>query len=89
MRAQLEEAREFSQGQALRIRDLEQDLRDTHQHLFALKRQLREKARSITFDYEVLLDMATEAPPRAASPKQIGEVDTLGSIGNRGPRGGV
>ena len=89
LRAQLEEAREFSRWQALRVRDLERDLRDTHQHLFAMKRQLRERARSITFDCGVLLDMAAEAPPRATGPEQIGEIGTLGSVGNRGPRGGV
>ena len=89
LREQLEEARQFSRWQALRVRGLERDLRDTHQHLFSLKRQLRERARSITFDCGVLLDMAAEAPPRATGPEQIGEIGTLGSVGDQGPRGGV
>ncbi|XP_027184206.1 carboxyl-terminal-processing peptidase 1, chloroplastic-like [Coffea eugenioides] len=90
---QLEEAREISHGQARSIRDLEQSLRvevertdtlhrqlhDTHQHLFTLKGQLRERARGIMLDCEVLLDMAAEAPPRATDPELMDEVDTLGS----------
>lgn len=56
---QLEEVREIAHEQAMHIRDLEQGLRvevertdairrqlyDTHQHLFAMKGQLRERAR--------------------------------------------
>ena len=86
---QQEEVREVGHGQALRIRDLERSLRDTHQHLLAMRRQLRERARSIMLDCEVLLDMAAEAPPRATGPELIGEVDTLGSVGDGGPRGGA
>ena len=100
---QLEEAREIGHGQAMRIRDLEQGVRvevertdalrrqlhDTHQHLFAMKRQLRERARGIMLDYEVLLDVAVGAPPRAIGPEPMDEVDTLGSVGDWAPRGGI
>ena len=40
-------------------------------------------------DYETLLDMIVEAPPRAIGPEPMDEVDTLGSVGDWGPRGGV
>ena len=80
----------------MRIKDVEQGLRDeeertddfsrqlhnTHQHLFAMKRQLRERARNIMMDCEVLFDVAAKAPPRAIDPEAMDEVDTLGSIGN-------
>ena len=86
---QLEEAREIAHGQAMCVRDLERGLRDAYQNLFAIKRQLRKRVRSITLNYEVVLDMAAEAPPRATGPELIGEVDTLGSVGDWGPRRGA
>ena len=42
----------------------------------------------MSVDCELLLDLATEAPPQAAGPERMDEVDTLGSVGNLGPRGG-
>ena len=100
---QLEEARERDYWQARRVRDLERSLRDevertdalrrqlhdTHQHLFALKGQLRERARSIMMDCKVLLDVTAEAPPRAIGPAPMDEIDTLGSVGDWAPRGGI
>ena len=90
----------MAHGQARHIREMEQSLReegertdafhrqlhDTHQHLFAIKGQLRERARGIMLDSQVLLDVAVEAPPRATGPKLMDEVDTLGSVGDWGPR---
>ena len=42
----------------------------------------------MSVDCELLLDLAAEAPPRATGPEGMDEVDTLGSVGNLGPRGG-
>ena len=99
----LAEARHVGHGQAMRIRETEQSLREeeertdafrqqlheTQQHFLAMKRQMRERVWGIMLDCEALLDMIAETPPRAIGPEPMDEVDTLGSVGDWGPRGGV
>ena len=96
LRAQLDEARGVSHAQAMRLRDLEMGLRaeeerthtlgrqleETHRHLFALKGQMRERARGIMRDCEVLLDVAAEAPPRAGGAGPMDAIDSMGSVGD-------
>ena len=50
---------------------------------------MRERVRGIMFDCEALLDMIAEVPPRAIGPEPMDGVDSLGSVGDWPPMGGV
>nr|XP_027109315.1 uncharacterized protein LOC113729191 [Coffea arabica] len=97
--SQLEEAREVGHGQAMRIRDLERGLRDemqradalrrqlqdTHQHLFAVKSQLKERVRSISMDCETCAPKWTpvvkvELESKDEALKEIMEMDRIKSL---------
>ena len=96
LRAQLDEARGVSHAQVMRLRDLQIGLRaeeertytlgrqfeETHRHLFVLKGQMRERARGIMLDCEILLDMIVEAPPRVGGVGLMDAIDSIGSVGD-------
>ena len=100
---QLEEDRGVNHGQAIHLREMEQSLRDeeertdffrrqlhdTHLHLCAMKRQLRERVRGVIADCEIVLDVVAEPPPGATGSEPMEDADTLGSIGDWAPRGGA
>ena len=92
MRRQLEEIQSTARNFEWRLREeeartdaLRRQLQDTHQYLFALKRQLRERALSVRGDCDNLLDLAAEAPPRASGAVPMDEIDTIGSVGDWAP----
>ena len=72
-----------------RLRDEEErtdvlrcQLRDTHQHLFALRRQMRERALGMMAECELMMDMAAEAPPRAVGATSADDRDSQDSVGD-------
>ena len=99
---QLEEARGVTHGQAIHLREMEQSIRDeeemtdsfrrqlhdTHLHLFAMKRQLRERVRGVITVCEIVLDLIAEASPGALGSGPMVDADILGPVGDSVRRGG-